>query len=131
MSEQEVTKEQIVSSENKLMAGILKTAAQSPTVIERLAEQGLEIDNEQLDAAIEDILKSPEIDAMLENVAADAAEDAQNELAKGQPFDPTAEIHPTFQAINGSLRPDYLTWREFKTFEERVAKAFKHTGFKF
>lgn len=88
-----------------------------------------ELTDEQLDSAINNVLESPEVNAMLDNVAADAAEDFKSSQGK---FDAGATITPSlFQGIRGGLRPDYLTWREFKAFEDRVAAAFKHAGFKF
>jgi len=75
----------------------------------------------QLDARINTLLESPEIDAMLENVAADAADDASRQQAK-------VGVQ-NLQLSN--MRPSYTTYAEFKAFEARVAAAFKHAGFKF
>jgi hypothetical protein len=99
-----------------------EVAAQSP-VIEHLAEQGLEIDNEQLDAAINDILKSPEIDAMLENVAADAAEDKAIASLGVDAISATNQF-----IVDSKLNGVYS---RIEALEKRVAAAFKHAGFKF
>jgi len=87
----------------------------------------------QLDARINNLLESPEIDAMLENVAADAAEDAQNDLAKGDRIDALnmSLTIPGWTAHTITGPRNYVTTREFDEFKARVAAAFKHAGFKF
>ena len=76
----------------------------------------------ELNATIETLLESPEIDAMLENVAADAADDAKAALALPSNL---------FVQNNGGTDQLEEFRKEFKAFEARVVAAFKHAGFKF
>lgn len=156
--------EQNAINQLKEAAPLLKTATENAEVISALAEQGLELDDEQLDNAIETVLKSPEVGAMIENVAQEAADDESlgaqineaiaeavklpeiqallenaaadaaddTKLAQGKEFDPAGTIPGEYGAIKGVSTEDRpVTLRDLRTFEAKVAAAFKHAGFKF
>lgn len=87
-----------------------------------------ELTDEQLDSAIATVLESPEVSAMLENAAADAASDVRDILS------------PSFSnvSITGSLSSEvadaaimYDLSKRLDALEARIEKAFKHAGFKF
>lgn len=84
-----------------------------------------EFTSTELNAKIDELLKSPEIDAMLENVAADAADDAKYSqgIVNSQ--------LPTYLTKSGGS--DYLQVlrNDFEEFKKKVTAAFKHAGFKF
>lgn len=126
-----MSNEQNAVDQFKQDAPLLKEVAKNPDAVSTLAEQGVELTDEQLDSAIDSVLASPEVNAMLENAAADAADDAK--LAQGKPFDPTGTFSGSTQAIikAPSIGDRPVTYKDFKAFEERVAAAFKHAGFKF
>lgn len=88
------------------------------------AKQLEETGDAQLDEALNEMLTSPEVAAMLENVAADAADDELNASVKLP-----SNLFPT-DLPSTSLDLQDLR-KEFKAFEARVAAAFKHAGFKF
>lgn len=79
--------------------------------------------DEQLDAAIDQLLAHPEIDAMLENVAKDAADDI------GEAIEEFVNVENSNGQAEVPEAP--LTRAEFEEFKARVEKAFKHAGFKF
>jgi hypothetical protein len=122
--------EAVVPSDEQLDTAI-NQSLESPEVDAALANVAAEAeDDAQLDAALNEMLTTPEVNAMLENVAADAIEDTKNDPAKGKPFDPTS-------TFSGWSSPDitgpvsYVTVREFDEFKARITAAFKHAGFKF
>jgi hypothetical protein len=89
------------------------------------------LSDEALDAEIDKLLASPEIDAMLENVANDAADDigeAVQEVIDAASADKAAEYQYPLQNPNGVIA---IGRTEFEEFKDRVIKAFKHAGFKF
>lgn len=91
----------------------------SPFSQEAVVPDVSEITDEQLDNAIDIVLQSPEVSAMIENAASDAADDA----TKGAwDFDAIKRGQVTEKAVSQS---------EFNTFKARVEAAFKHAGFKF
>ena len=91
----------------------------------------VELSDEQLDSAIDAVLESPEVSAMLENAAADAKSDAVLEaMTKDILSHPKLQL-PTYLTNDGGA--DYLQnlRNDFEEFKKRVEKAFKHAGFKF
>jgi hypothetical protein len=78
--------------------------------------------DEDLDKKINQLLANPEIDAMLENVAEDAANDIGEAVE---------EIIAANVAAGETTLPAGPTRAEFDAFTARVEKAFKHAGFKF
>lgn len=113
-----MTEPQIVSKETVQKA--IEEIQKAKTLLDSFDVD--ETEAEGLDAKIDALLESPEIDAMLENVAADAADDAKAALALPSNL---------FAQNNGGTDRLEELRKEFKAFEARVAAAFKHAGFKF
>lgn len=85
-----------------------------------------DLTDDALDAQIDKLLASPEIDAMLENVAKDAADDIGE--AVEEVLSAAKEYQYPVQNPTGTIS---VGRSEFEEFKARVEKAFKHAGFKF
>jgi hypothetical protein len=142
----------------------------SPSPFTRTAADGSEVTREQitrvesvlpigeqLDAAIDRALESPEVDAALANVAAEAAEDAEKDAQFDAALAAALELPEIKEALDnvaaesnewqpgiGLTRLDVIELRlggletalkfykeRIKSLESRVAAAMKHAGFKF
>jgi len=120
MSDESFKDAEPVSDLNKAADLLLTDAIIDPLVHQAAGEL---LSDEALDAKIDELLSSPEIDAMLENVAKDAADDigeAVEELLASAPL-----VKQVAEAQNV-----YITKAEFDAFVARVEKVFKHAGFK-